>query len=95
MWNYVKVENKWYAIDPTLNDSMGATKYFLLGADEFLSDHIVDGVVSESQFEFKYPLLCTYNYGQEKIQTKVDYVYEGSDKFLYVDVSFDGKNARR
>lgn len=93
MWNYVKLENKWYAIDPTLNDSMGATKYFLLGADEFLSDHIVDGVVSESQFEFKYPLLCTYNYGQEKIKTKVDYVYEGSDKFLYVDVSFDETNA--
>lgn len=93
MWNYVKLENKWYAIDPTLNDSMGATKYFLLGADDFLIDHIVDGVVSESQFEFKFPLLCTYNYGQEKIKTKVDYEYQGTDKFLCVDVSFDEKNA--
>ncbi|MGM9665650.1 MAG: transglutaminase domain-containing protein, partial [Eubacteriales bacterium] len=37
-WNIVEVEGKWYYVDTTWSDT-GAKDYFLLGSDEFCSDH--------------------------------------------------------
>ncbi len=63
MWNYVKLENRWYGIDSTWNDTTKQTdRYLLLGATEMNEEHQSDGVVSSVGFEFSYPVLDAYNY---------------------------------
>ncbi|MGN1227198.1 MAG: transglutaminase domain-containing protein, partial [Christensenellales bacterium] len=93
MWNYVEIEHKWYAIDSTLNDSMGEKSYYLKGADEFNYDHLANGVISEANYEFTYPVLNTYNYGEESLPTVIEYNDVGDTKFLYVTTSYNNKNA--
>ncbi len=73
-WNYVQINEKWYAVDVTWDDpilSNGAQlssdlkyKYFLKGSDEFLKDHQVDGRISENGISFRFPTLSTQNYKQ-------------------------------
>lgn len=71
-WNYVKVDEAWYALDVTWNDPIiinGSGKlsnanryeYFLNGGNKFFSDHFEDGnIVGDSNF--KYPALSVLNY---------------------------------
>ena len=71
-WNYVQIDNKWYAIDVTWDDPvvMGGEEqtdemkyqYFLKGSEEFFKDHKEDGKISELSMEFKFPTLATENY---------------------------------
>lgn len=71
-WNYVKLNEKWYAIDVTWDDPVitgGGSlsdehryKYFLKGSNEFLQNHEEDGYVSENSIKFKFPKLEKGNY---------------------------------
>ena len=65
-WNYVKVNDSWYAVDTTWDDPVitnvsgeifsGQRRdtYFLKGSDTFFADHFEDGNIVGS-FNFKYP----------------------------------------
>lgn len=71
-WNYVKVDENWYALDITWNDPIinnGTGRitdeiryaYFLKGSNKFFEDHFEDGnIVGNSNF--KYPTLSALNY---------------------------------
>lgn len=70
-WNYVKLDDKWYAIDVTWDDPVIIgygyvsnsiyTKYFLKGSKEFFKDHFEDGnIVNDSKFA--YPTISEENY---------------------------------
>lgn len=70
-WNYVQLDNKWYAVDVTWDDPViiGEGKisesikyeYFLRGSNKFFEDHFEDGnIVGESNF--KYPALSVIDY---------------------------------
>lgn len=71
-WNYVKISNKWYAVDVTWDDpiitgtgtvsSSVYTKYFLKGSRDFFTDHTEDGNIVEDS-AFAYPSLSEENYG--------------------------------
>lgn len=70
-WNYVQINDTWYAIDVTWDDPVveGGTqtdemkyKYFLKGSDEFFKEHTEDGKISENSITFKFPTLSTQNY---------------------------------
>ena len=71
-WNYVKLNNKWYAIDVTWDDPIikgGGTlsddmkyQYFLKGSDEFLKNHEEDGYISSNSIQFVFPTLEEENY---------------------------------
>ena len=71
-WNYVKLDGKWYAIDVTWDDPIikgggrltDKLRYqnFLKGKDEFLSNHIEDGYLSENSIKFIFPELNSKNY---------------------------------
>lgn len=72
-WNYVYVDDAWYALDVTWDDPVitGSGKinkeikyaYFLKGANKFFEDHYEDGnIVGESNF--KYPSLSVINYNK-------------------------------
>ena len=66
-WNYVKVENRWYAIDVTWDDPIilgGGTltkevrySYFLVGRSKLFEDHTEDGFIVGETYAFKYPTL--------------------------------------
>lgn len=70
-WNYVYVNDAWYAIDVTWDDPIlmpGMTldnnnkyRYFLKGSDEFFKDHFEDGNIA-GEFQFEYPELSKTNY---------------------------------
>ena len=71
-WNYVQINNAWYAIDCTWDDPIligsgylsnsSKYKYFLKGADEFNKTHVPDGQFTEGGKVFEYPTLCMNNY---------------------------------
>lgn len=72
MWNYVYIENNWYAIDVTWDDPIiegngWITKdikyaYFLKGSKEFNKSHQEEGQISVGGKVFSYPMLSIENY---------------------------------
>ena len=70
-WNYIKLNNVWYAVDVTWDDPIiigGGTltdshryKYFLKGSNEFYVDHTEDGNIID-KVKFYYPVLSQNNY---------------------------------
>lgn len=70
-WNYVKINNSWYAVDVTWDDPViigngNLTddikyRYFLVGSEEFSKDHFEDGNIAAG-FNFVYPDLNKTNY---------------------------------
>lgn len=71
-WNYVKIQEKWYAVDCTWDDPVivgggelsqsSKYKYFLKGSSEFNQDHIPSGYFTPEGKEFSYPDLSTDSY---------------------------------
>lgn len=70
-WNYVQINNQWYAVDVTWDDPIiignGTVRkevnyiYYLKGSDNFFEDHTEDGnIVADSNF--KYPKLSVRDY---------------------------------
>ncbi|MBR2786502.1 MAG: hypothetical protein IKD76_03295 [Clostridia bacterium] len=66
-WNYVYINNNWYAIDTTWDDPIiignGRVdekikyKYFLKGSQTMSTDHTTIGQITKNGFEFEYPEL--------------------------------------
>lgn len=71
-WNYVQIDDKWYAVDCTWDDpviigfgSVDKTrkyKYFLVGENEINKDHMPNGQFTEGGKVFEYPELSIENY---------------------------------
>ena len=72
MWNYIKLNNIWYAVDVTWDDPIiigGNGKltnelrysYFLKGSDTFYGSHQEDGFIV-SNGEFFYPAISQVAY---------------------------------
>ena len=71
-WNYVQINEKWYAVDCTWDDPIligGAIltnstkyKYFLKGSNEFDKSHTPNGQFTENGKIFSYPQVCIENY---------------------------------
>ena len=55
-WNIVKVDGQYYYIDVTWNDSLSSDKYFLIGKDEFETDHNADDEFKNDDFTKAYPV---------------------------------------
>ena len=74
-WNYVQIDNKWYAVDITWDDPViigeGTLpedmryRYFLKGSESFFMDHTEDGMVSENSMNFAFPTLNQEDYNLE------------------------------
>ena len=72
MWNYIRLDGRWYAIDVTWDDPVIANgetlteemryKYFLKGSNEFLTNHKENGSVTENSTQFIFPVLEKENY---------------------------------
>lgn len=71
-WNYVQINNNWYAVDTTWDDPIiignGTVsesikyRYFLKGSSEINADHFPSGKFTENGMEFSYPNLSSNNY---------------------------------
>lgn len=71
-WNYVRINNAWYAVDVTWDDPIIVGngkltgkykyKYFLKGYNQFVNNHRANGVMSSQGVEFMYPELCVDDY---------------------------------
>lgn len=71
-WNYIQLDNKWYAVDVTWDDPIirgGGKltnslkyKYFLKGSDLLNKNHFPNGKVSTSGVTFVYPAIEKDNY---------------------------------
>jgi transglutaminase/protease-like cytokinesis protein 3 len=59
-WNIVLLNGKWYNLDVTWDDPIGASKisydYFLKGTKEFYKDHVPDAEFKSASFKKKYNL---------------------------------------
>lgn len=71
-WNYVQLNEKWYAIDCTWDDpiiigpgflsNISKYKYFLKGEEEFSQTHLPIGQFTEGGKVFELPVLSSNNY---------------------------------
>lgn len=70
-WNYVQIDNNWYAVDSTWDDPVSTTgwvsqsskrKYFLKGSNDMSKDHTPNGQFTDGGKMFNYPPLSTSNY---------------------------------
>lgn len=71
-WNYVKLENTWYAVDCTWDDpiiigngkldSKYKYRYFLLGGSEINEDHVVSEQFTDNGQEYTHPVLSENKY---------------------------------
>lgn len=71
-WNYIKFENKWYAVDTTWDDPIVIGhgfvgndikyKYFLKGSTTFDKDHFKSGQFTEGGQVYTYPELSMSDY---------------------------------
>lgn len=71
-WNYVLLDEKWYAVDCTWDDpilinggfltNLSKYKYFLKGENEFNKTHIPNGQFSENGKVFEFPNLSPIGY---------------------------------
>lgn len=71
-WNYVKIDNQWYAVDVTWDDPImtGAAvstdkykyRYFLKGYSQFRESHIASGKFTQNGKTFTYPQLSNNDY---------------------------------
>ncbi len=94
-WNYVRLENGvWYAVDSTVNDSMNKENaYLLLGEQSFISDHIESGIISQSNFNFKYPALAQFDYGKETLQPIV--TFDDTERTMTIKIGYNNLNATK
>lgn len=70
-WNYVKIDDIWYAVDCTWDDPVIVgngyvsqeiyTKYFMKGSRDFFKDHLEDGNIVKGA-SFVYPTISEENY---------------------------------
>ena len=71
-WNYVQINNIWYAVDCTWDDPIligpgfltnsSKYKYFLKGETEMNKTHIPKGQLTENGKIFEFPVLSQTNY---------------------------------
>lgn len=70
-WNYVQVENRWYALDATWDDPISTTgfvnenskyRYFLKGSNDMIKDHTPSSQFTEGGKVFSYPPISSSNY---------------------------------
>ena len=71
-WNYVYLNDQWYAIDVTWDDPIiigdgyvsddTMYQYFLKGRNTFLTTHVEDGFLTDNSLEFDFPTLCPNDY---------------------------------
>jgi Uncharacterized protein involved in cytokinesis, contains TGc (transglutaminase/protease-like) domain len=102
MWNYVQVDNMWYAVDPTWNDTSGdLTKWLLVGEKKLSDTHVEDNIISTSGFELSYPALKPYDYGIDtddngmKIEGNYIESSDNTGRRLTLTVSYEGKGAQK
>ena len=72
MWNYIQINNTWYAVDITWDDPIiqgGGTistatkhKYFLIGSGELFKTHKEKEAISNSGKIYKLPILSSVKY---------------------------------
>ena len=73
-WNYVQINNIWYAIDCTWDDpvvigggrasSSSKTRYFLRGSNTFNEDHFPSGQFTQGGKTYEYPVLSQIDYSR-------------------------------
>lgn len=71
-WNYVYLNDQWYAIDVTWDDPIiigdgyipddTMYQYFLKGRNTFLTTHVEDGFLTDNSLEFDFPELSASDY---------------------------------
>ncbi len=70
-WNYVQLNNNWYAIDCTWDDPVSTTgwvsetskiRFFLRGSNFMSKDHVPNGQFTEGGKIFTYPNLSNQDY---------------------------------
>lgn len=93
-WNYVEVEDSYYGVDVTWNNTTGFPEsYLLCGEDVMNEEHVPDGVISAANRKFSYPPIAKAGYGSKGDESiQVEEIDQGDGSIQY-KVSMDGMNS--
>ncbi|MCH5323758.1 MAG: immunoglobulin domain-containing protein [Eubacterium sp.] len=82
MWTDVMIDGEWYAVDVTMDDPVNtksegvngldgyeSTEYLLVGQSVISRQHVAVGVMSESDYEFSYPIISMNDFGVENVSS--------------------------
>lgn len=83
IWNYVQINGRWYGVDATHDDptvkgsdkknsKRETRKFCLVGAQDFARNRIPDGILSEINYEFRYPSLEQKNLRKKSILSRLN-----------------------
>lgn len=94
MWNYVKIDGSWYAVDATMDDPIVASGaggkensyYFLVGEDIMSRNYIPSGEMSECGFSFTYPTLALEGLGLNDVSNHSDLIVKYNENAMFEGV---------
>ncbi len=99
MWTNVLIDGKWYGVDPTMDDPINTKsagdngldgyegdEYLLVGESIMGKQHVSSGIMSESGYEFSYPILSTDDFGFDTVANGNGLVVKYSENSQMEDV---------
>ena len=96
MWNAVRLDGAWYAVDVTWDDALGDNVYFLVGSGTygngatFAQSHVPDPLINPNGREFYYPTLSAAAYDPAGSKPQPVNGYEPLPGFTASNVYADG-----
>ncbi len=61
-WNYINIDDIWYGMDVTWNDTTNSNKYFLCSKSIMDDDHLPFDSIYGKEYQVVLPTLSSYNY---------------------------------
>lgn len=106
IWNYVKIDGKWYGVDVTMDDPKGTGKtsgqetrqYLLVGQTDLNAHHVPSKYFSSAEYAFTYPEVDSiamdgeevFNAGKFKVRA-----YGKDYKETDIDSNWDGTDSQK
>ena len=92
LWNYVKIDGNWYAVDVTWDDQSSIVYTYFLAGENGMSDHTPNpkGFSSKGTVSFAYPVLNSTGYKSSSTEDSCSHSWNSGKTTKYATCTADG-----